>query len=227
MKYFYLTHNGLNLKETGTQFQSVTGIPGDIQQDFIPREGKINFPFNLPEPFLEKKAKPTTYLNVVMIPDWFLVFKMYFIDFLLDYKLGEFQIWNIIVHHHTTIEDYAMFYLTKTSESEIIDFKRSVFEINDHWIIRKSCGQIIKFPDYDSYRSELKKHTTSPFLLANQLILDFSKQENDLIRLAHMPMTGTGFYVSENLKNAIQKRQFTGFGFQEIEDVDKRIKAIY
>ena len=78
-KYYILRYNSLNLKETGTQFQSIDGVLGDIQQDFIPFEGKIDFPFKLPEPFLQKKAKPTTFLNVIMIPAQFLVFKNYFI----------------------------------------------------------------------------------------------------------------------------------------------------
>lgn len=71
MKYFILNYNSLNIKETGTQFQSIDGILGDIQQDFMPFERKIDFPFKLPEPFLQKKARPTSYLNVMMIPPIF------------------------------------------------------------------------------------------------------------------------------------------------------------
>ena len=44
-KYYILRYNSLNLKETGTQFQSIDGVLGDIQQDFIPFEGKIDFDF--------------------------------------------------------------------------------------------------------------------------------------------------------------------------------------
>ena len=100
MKYYKLIYNSLNTKETGTQFQSTEGIIGDIQSDFIPFEGKINFAFKLPEPFLEKIAKHTTNLNVIKIPTWFNVFKDYFIDFLNSFKIGEYQTWKLKVHHN-------------------------------------------------------------------------------------------------------------------------------
>jgi len=228
MKYFILKHNGLNLKETGTQFQSVDGILGDIQQDFIPFEGKIDFPFKLPEPFLQKKAKPTTFLNVIMIPAQFLVFKKHFVNFLENFNAGEFQTWDVIVHQNNEIiNDYSMFYIPDNPQTEIIDFKKSKFEINEDWIIRSTVGEIVEFANYEEYLSSLFKHTTPPYLIANKLLLDFSKQSKDLIRLTNMPMTGNGYYVSEKLKNAIENERFTGFAFQEIEEIDNRIKVIY
>lgn len=228
MKYYKLNYNSLNIKETGTQFQSIDGILGDIQQDFIPFEGKNNIVFKLPEPILQKKAKPTTYLNVIMIPEPYLVFKNHFVDFLLDFNIGEFQTWNLKVHQNNEINNtYVMFYSPNSYQKEIIDFKTSKFEINGDWLTRICKGEIIMFRDYEEYFVELQKHTIPPYLLAYELILDFSKQKNDLIRLINMPMTGTGYYVSEKLKNAIEKERFTGFAFQEIEEMDKRIKVIY
>ena len=228
MKYFKLNYNSSNIKETGTQFQSIDGILGDIQQDFIPFEGRTDFPFKLPEPFLQKKAKPTTFLNVIMIPAQFLVFKKHFVDFLCNFNVGEFQTWDVLVHQNNgIINNYLMFYIPDTSQTEIIDFKKSKFEINEDWIIRSTVGEIVDFANYEEYLSSLIKHTTPPYLIANKLFLDFSKQNKDLIRLTNMPMTGGGYYISERLKNAIEKERFTGFAFQEIEEMDNRIKGIY
>lgn len=228
MKYYKLSYNSLNIKETGTQFQSIDGIMGDIQQNFIPFEGEINFPFKLPTPFLQTKAKPTTFLHVMMIPDWFMVFKDYFIDFLKKFNIGEYQTWKLDVHHNNEIiNDYSMFYTPNTFQKEIIDFKKSKFEISENWITRNSIVETIEFSDYKEYFTELKKHTIPPYLLAYELFLDFSKQESDLIRLINMPMTGTGYYVSEKLRIAIEKERFTGFSFQEIEEMDNRIKVTY
>lgn len=228
MKYYILRHNGLNIKETGTQFQSVTGIAGDIQQDFIPFEGEINFPFKLPEPFLEKKAKLTTLINAMLVPDWFLIFKKHFIEFLSDFNIDNFQNWNLNIHQNNKIiNDYHLFYIPKTCQHQLINFDKSLFEINSDWIIRNTTGEIIRFSNYESYLKELKKHNTPPYLLANNLVLDFSKQKNDIIRLINMPMTGFGYYISEKLKQAIENEGFTGFSFQEIEDMDKRIKVIF
>ncbi|QMU62996.1 MAG: hypothetical protein GKR88_01065 [Flavobacteriaceae bacterium] len=54
MKYYKLTFSS-NVKEVGKIPQSEECLMGDIQQDFIPWEGKIDFDFKLPEPNLEKK----------------------------------------------------------------------------------------------------------------------------------------------------------------------------
>ncbi|WP_396151514.1 hypothetical protein [Flavobacterium sp.] len=128
MKYYKLNYNSLNTKETGTQFQSTEGIIGDIQSDFIPFEGKINFAFKLPEPFLEKKAKQTTYLNVIMIPSWFNVFKDYFIDFLNGFKIGEYQTWKLKIHQNgKIINDYCLFFLNNTKQNELVKFDESEY----------------------------------------------------------------------------------------------------
>ena len=130
MKYYRLNYNSLNIKETGTQFQSIDGIMGDIQQNFIPFEGEINFPFKLPTPFLQAKAKPTTFLHVMMIPEWFMVFKDYFIDFLKKFNIGEYQTWKLDVHHNNEIiNDYSMFYTPNTFQREVLEFQNSVFLI--------------------------------------------------------------------------------------------------
>ena len=229
MKYFILKHNGLNLKETGTQFQSIDGILGDIQQDFIPFEGKFNFAFKLPEPFLEKKAKPTTYLHTMIIPSWFLVFKNYFIDFLKGYNIRDFQTWNIKVHqnNNSTIDDYILFYLTETLNSEIIDLEKSKFSIGK-WGNWEYHGDNIFFKtksDYEKKWDELSN--TDNYIKSPNLYLDFSLMKLDLFRVYKVPIIGGHHLISEKLKNAIEKEGFTGFVFQEIEEMDDRIKCIY
>ena len=47
MKYYRLSYNALNEKVTGTQFQCITGYFGDMQNDDLPFEGKIDFDFDL------------------------------------------------------------------------------------------------------------------------------------------------------------------------------------
>ena len=226
MKYYILRHNGLNLKETGTQFQSINGIAGDIQQNFIPFEGKINFPFKLPEPFLQKKAKPTTYLNVIMIPSPFLVFKKYFIDFLKDFKLEEFQTWSLKVHHNDMIiNDYELFRISNSHQRDCIDFERSNFYIGD-FMSYDMIGEIIKISNYENFlevRNELSKK--NKLLKYNEIYLNLSHIKFDLFRIINTP--ASGYYISHKLKNAIERERFTGFFFQEIEEMDKRIKVIY
>lgn len=226
MKYYRLNYNSLNIKETGTQFQSIDGIMGDIQQDFIPFEGEINFPFELPTPFLQTKAKHTTFLHVMMLPDWFMVFKDYFIDFLKKFNIGEYQTWKLHVYHNNEIiNDYSMFYTPKTFQREVLEFQNSVFVIGDY-MNYEVVGENIRIKDYDEYvtlRDELAEKNK---LLKYSLIsLNLSKINADLFRLINTP--ASGYYVSEKLRIAIEKERFTGFSFQEIEEMDKRIKVTY
>ena len=79
MKYFKLEYNSLNIKETGTQFQCVSVEKlGDIQNDSFPMEGLVDFPFDLPIPIMENKAKPTTILNVIPINKGLLDIRRFF-----------------------------------------------------------------------------------------------------------------------------------------------------
>ncbi|WP_157207846.1 hypothetical protein [Mariniflexile maritimum] len=81
MKYYKLTTIGANRNEIGISLQSISGYFGDIQKDFMPFEGKIDFDFELPIPKLQDKANLTTMLDVVMIPSKFLVVQNHFIEF--------------------------------------------------------------------------------------------------------------------------------------------------
>ena len=226
MKYYILHHNGLNIRETGTQFQSIDGFAGDIQQNFIPFEGKINFAFKLPEPLLQNKAKPTTYLNVTFIPNWFMVLKKHFIDFLNKFNIGEFQIWDLKVHHNKNIlDDYCLFILTKTYQRELIDFSESEFCVGSFFDYN-SIGETLNINNYEEFlqvRDELG--SKNKFLKDKNIILNLSKMDLDLFRIINAP--ASGYYVSEKLKTAIEKEGFTGFAFQEIEEMDDRIKCIY
>ncbi|UPQ80070.1 hypothetical protein M0M57_04360 [Flavobacterium azooxidireducens] len=228
MKYYKLNYNSLNTKETGTQFQSTEGIIGDIQSDFIPFEGKINFAFKLPEPFLEKKAKQTTYLNVIMIPSWFNVFKDYFIDFLNGFKIGEYQTWRLKVHQNgKIINDYCLFFLNNTKQNELVKFDESEFYLgkySDYMYV----GEDIKILNYENYLDilDVMKNDNDNFIKCRSIVLNLKKVKEDFFRIINVPSC-SGFYVSERLKNAIEEQRFTGFAFNEIEEIDKKIKVLY
>lgn len=229
MKYYWCKES-INTSEIGIYPQALSAKNIlDFNEFRFGVDEPVQRQFTLPEPILQSRAKETTHISVVSIDySVFLVLKNYFIEFLKDFKIADFQSWNIDVHHKKQIvKDYSLFHLSYPSQKEIVDFEKSKFEINEDWVMRNTIGEVVKFYNYEDYLAQLKKHTTPPFLLAHELVLDFSKQENDILRLANMPMTGLGYYVSERLKNAIEEQKFTGFAFQEIEEMDKRIKVIY
>ncbi|MCF6242314.1 MAG: hypothetical protein L3J74_13320 [Bacteroidales bacterium] len=72
MKYYVLNQSN-NIKEMGVLPQSEESYSVDIQQEFIPFEGSIDFNFELTEPKLEKRVNCTSLIDAAMIPSRFLI----------------------------------------------------------------------------------------------------------------------------------------------------------
>jgi hypothetical protein len=222
MKYYKLSYNALNEKVTGTQFQCITGDFGDMQDDNLPFEGKINFDFKLPIPHLENKAKLTSYLKVMFIDSRFLVLENDFIYFLRQFNFDEIQTWSIeIKQKNKTYYNYSLFYVPKTYHREVIIYKDSQFEIFDY-----SNNQTLmveeKISDYDSFlklRNSIGED--NKMLKYVSLVLKLSNLKKDFFRLINCPFSGD--FVSERLKEAIEKEGFQSMRFEEI---DSRIKIV-
>tara|TARA_R110001583_G_C5533281_1_gene398750 strand:- start:91 stop:768 length:678 start_codon:yes stop_codon:yes gene_type:complete len=225
MKYYKLTTIGANRNEIGISPQSKSGYFGDIQKDFIPFEGKINFDFDLPIPKLQDKANPTSMLDVVMIPTWFLVLKIDFISFFKNFNIMNYQQWAIEVNHKKTIlKDYILFYLAETKQNTYIDFEKSEFYIGslkDYTFV----GNDIKVSNYKNYLStrEILK-SDNLWLKHRKIILNLSNAKEDLFRIINAPESD--YYVSEKLKKALEEKGFTGMVFKEITE-NKKIEVIY
>ncbi|MHC9089042.1 hypothetical protein ACXIHB_10045 [Tenacibaculum sp. IMCC1] len=115
MKYYNLISTSRDRKEVGVKPQSQTGNHGDIQQDFIPWEGKIDFDFTLPEPYLEKKAKQVSLLDVAFIRTTFLVIDDVFLNFIKDFKIVDYQHWKINTwQNKQLIDKYNLFLINNT-----------------------------------------------------------------------------------------------------------------
>jgi len=228
MKYYKLEYNSLNTKETGTQFQSTEGYFGDIQNNIFPIEGKIDFNFELPEPFMQDKAKPTTLLNAVFITNGFLIFEDHFIDFLRMFSIGEYQTCKIKVHHKNTIlTNYCLFNLSYPKQRELIDFKKSSFYLGKYSDY-KYVGEYINITNYENYLSTLEvlKSGKDNFLKHEKIYLDLRfTQMMDMFKLWIDPLAG--YYISEKLKISMEEQKFTGMIFKEIEKISDKIQVIY
>jgi hypothetical protein len=228
MEYYLLSYNSLNIKETGTQFQCIEGVFGDIQSETLPFDGEIEIKFSLPVPFMENKAKQTSLLNVTFIPGWFLVLKEDFISFINPFLSSNFQKWKLSIKHKKDyIDNYFLFYLYETKQKEIIDFGNSIFylgSIFDYSFI----GNIIPINNYEEYLIERKKieDLDNKYILKHKKItLNFSNQSDHLLRLINSPYGG--YYVSEQLKIAIEESGFTGMSFKKVHEIDNRIEVFY
>ena len=225
MKYYRLSYNALNEKVTGTQFQCITGYFGDMQNDDLPFEGKIDFDFDLPIPKLENKAKLTPYLNVQFIDSRFLVLENNFITFLKKFNFDEIQTWAIeIKQKNQTYYNYSLFYVPKTYHREVIIYEDSEFEIFDY-SNNKSIRVEKKISDYESFlkiRNSIGEE--NKYLKYTKLVLRLSHLDKDFFRLINCPFSG--YFVSERLKEAIEREGFQSMRFEEIENIDNRIKII-
>jgi hypothetical protein len=225
MKYYRLLYNSLNKKVTGTQFQCITGHFGDMQSENLPFEGKIDFDFDLPIPKLENKAKLTAYLKVMYIDGPFLVLDNDFIYFLRQFNIDETQTWNIEVKQKDkTFYNYSLFYVPKTYHREVIIYEDSEFEIFDY-SNNSSIRIEEKISDYDGFlklrnnigeENKMLKHTN--------LILNLSKLDKDYFRLINCPFSGN--FVSERLKDAIEKEGFQSMMFEELDEKKFKIKIV-
>lgn len=227
MKYYKVDFSG-NEKEVGKVPQSHNIVTvGDIQQDFIPWQGAIDFDFNLPEPILDKKAKQTSFINVTAIPSFFLVIDDNFLDLLKGFNLGNYQVWKIKTwQNYQLIEKYNLFLINDTKQAEYIDYKKSSFyskKIGD-WD-NSSIQKPVLVENYDEYVSEkelLRKDKL--MLLHSKVTLNLSKATEDMFRIINAPPGG--YFVSEKLKKAIEENGFSGMEFTEINTLDK-IEVIY
>ncbi|MBA4154281.1 hypothetical protein [Flavobacterium sp.] len=181
----------------------------------------------MPEPILRKSAKKTTYLTITAINEAvFLVIDKKFLQFIKQFKVSEFQTWDLNVQYSDEIlKDYCLFHLSSPSQERIIDFSKSDFEIIKYKTKETEKRKYLSYKDYkDDWNREIYKGNT---LIFNKLFLNFSSINFDIVRLILMPVKGNGYFVSERFKQAIEEQGFTGMAFKEIEQIDSRIKVIY
>jgi len=191
------------------------------------KTSKIPKGVTIPEPILYSKARPSTYLTAVASTVRFMSIKNYFIDFISNYNIGEFQKWKLKVHHRNKVlNDYSLFHLSYTKEQEYVDYKSSKFfirRIKD----RNHRGKSIHVKNRDNYLNIYQiLYDDGYWLKCDELVFNLSNATEDLFRLTNIPF-GNGHFVSERLKAAIEKERFTGMAFKEIEENNKKIKVIY
>lgn len=234
MKYYKLSKVIDKLDEIGKYPQVETMFQlGDIDYVYeIKRHNPYYENWQIPEPILHTKAKPTTLIDGGYIsPLIFLILKDSFIPFLKEFNIADFQTWAIKVHHNKEIlYEYVLFHLSYPNDSTLIDYSNSKFLIGKlgDWKnpnIRTPI-QIENNQTYINIKEVLKESNNKSQIRCEKLILNLKHFNNDLFRLIDVPF-GLGYYASERLKNAIEEKGFTGFAFQEIEEMDERITAIY
>ena len=145
---------------------------------------------------------------------------------------GEYITWKIKIHYRDSIvNDYFLFHLLTTSQKKYVDYENSEFyigKIDDYkWI-----GESIRIYNHENFLSTKEILRNENLIVkVKKLQMNFKNSSEDFIRINDSPtiVGGSGYYVSEKLKDAIEKSGFTGMAFIDIEEIDNRnrIKVIY
>ena len=225
MKYFFLGYS-INKKDVGVFPQCIDSknLP-PIQEFGLGFYEKIDKELILPEPIIRNSAILTNILSTVIDSSIFLVTDDDLLNFMVNFNINYYQTWKLkTVYKGKAIDKYNLFHLSVPSW-EIINFEKTIFKVKD---INSNILKEKKYQNSKEYQDEWKKLIWEGSVITfDVLYLDFSKLNKDLIRIIDIDSVGIGYYVSEKLKTAIEKEGFTGFAFQEIEEMDDRIKCIY
>lgn len=225
MKYYKLSYS-IDEKEVGIFPQSINYKNlSPIQEFGLGFYERIDKEFILPELIIRKSAILTNLLCTVIDSSIFAVIDDNFLNFLIKFNINDYQTWELKAEYRGKIIDkYKLFHLSSPC-LEIINFEKTLFKVKD---INSNILKEKKYQNRKEYQDHWKKLIWEGSVITFDILhLDFSNLDLDIIRIIDIDSIGIGYYVSEKLKTAIEKEKFTGFSFQEIEEMDDRIKVIY
>lgn len=209
MKYYRLKYK---IKEVGTYPQCQESIDvGDMRNGKIPIEGRIDIKFKLPVLKLENRSKLTSALSTFLRMR-FLIIDDLFLEFIKQFNIDDFQSWKIDVWQNKKLLTKYNMFTTNNSKQNCIDFNKSIFRTGTYSDFTYK-GDIIKIKDYTRYLikvEELKKKELR--IRHEKIVYNFENVKEDLFRTPFESY----YFVSEKLKNAIEKENFTGIKFEDI-----------
>ena len=231
MKYYKLEHKGAELKEIGSfpQLEKLVNL-GDYEKiGLMASRNPIIIKWVPPELGFGHKARQTTLLSSCISSAIFLILKNYFIDFLSDFINGPFQTWPMKVHYKKQVlTEYLLFHISYPLDNQIVNYGNSEFLVGKlgDWrdpSIRKPIN-VESHENYLNLIEVLKESSSNSQIRCNKLVLDFKNIDVDMFRLADVPF-GSGYYISERLRDTILDKRFTGMDFLEIEEYEKKIEV--
>ena len=231
MKYYRITYS-FEKKEVGhyPQVQNITweGMPYD--KNSFGNQGLFSSKHNNPAiPSLEfyKSAKITSLIDFTpMNETLYMVVSEAFLNFLKSNFEGTFQTWKIVAKHKEVNYDYYIFFLDNPKH-DFINYEKSIFRLYikgaDRKRVKLNEGTIKVNSDEDcmeKYRQYPQIGIEKPFFEAEKLVVNGNNV--DFFRTSSP--TIAGYYVSENLKNEIEKQGFTGIRFIELDKINNFVE---
>ncbi|MCL9807686.1 hypothetical protein NAT51_19340 [Flavobacterium amniphilum] len=234
MKY-YRIQNSIDRKEIGhflqVQKEDWIGIT-NTSEDFSEQGlfGKVEGNPALPVPYLYRMTKPTSLLDMTVIPiNKYLVVDKAFFEFLKPY-LGDFQSWEIKAKKQLEDYEYHIVHIDYP-QNDFVNYEKSIFKLfsHDENYNRIDLNQEVKITNDGDSLDKSREYSLKgigigyPFLKETKVVFNYSKMTKDLFRCSFVPYAG--YYVSENLKNEIEKQGFTGLVFKELDEIDNFVQV--
>lgn len=178
--------------------------------------GKIEFipDFNSIE--ILNRAKPLDIISSGPVTGGGIIISDKLLEVIKQFKLPkELQIFDANAIHKGINYHYNYFYIYDTRENEIFNFEDNLF-------LTTKFG----FPKSDYYKinyKELKTRSLENYeqITPKEILLNYENIKSDIFAL---DLTKSGYYVSENLKEAIEKSDCQGIEFIPIEELNYTLK---
>lgn len=225
---FYKLSNSIDDAIVGKYPQGEKSIvQGNIEQLYgvtVPdNEGLV-----LPELLLVDKAIITDYIQVVTINSFFfLILNKKFKTLLNNFNVEKANSFAINIHHKKKIiASHSIFYLLESKEDICVEYSKSSFytgTLKDYKYVGETVA-INNSIDFRIFNDKLLSEGL--YLKCKELHLNFSNIKDDLIRVTNA-MFGSGYYVSERLKKAIESNNLTGMSFKECNVYNNKIIATF
>jgi hypothetical protein len=182
----------------------------------IPLEGKLDPNKKFPVLLLEKAAKWTDLLEQVPGSGRLLLISSRFYMLLSQFNLDDYQAFPVTVRQGEEERAYFLLYFTKNCAAEFVDWEHTeVMHTTDFAAQVIKMG--LKFSSYEEFlarKMELLHNKEN--LYVRVLKIAKAAEGTDMFKFVFMP---SGFYVSERLKDAIQKEGLVGIRFTPTEEL--------
>ncbi|HAD33214.1 MAG TPA: hypothetical protein DCF44_01715 [Chitinophagaceae bacterium] len=222
----------MDLKEIGIDSQVQKFVPnpelGEGHPFYsLPLEGEIDKNRKFPTLLMEKEAKWMDLLSFIPGSGRFLLISSRFHVLLNRFKLADYQIFPVLVQQGSVVRDYFLLYFTKNRAAEFVDWGHTeVMHTTDFAAQVIKMG--LKFSSYEEFLArKMELLHIKENLYVRALKLSKAAEGTDMFRFIFVP---SGFYVSERLKDAIEKEGLVGIRFIPTEELgeltpeEKKIK---
>ncbi|MFN0215130.1 MAG: imm11 family protein [Saprospiraceae bacterium] len=221
---FYKLEHSVDPLEIGVfdQIQKFKVVPGSLEPNAfmnIDLEGELEPAKSFPQLFLEKRAKWTDFLHLVPGAGNFLLISPKVLSVMHRHEMDNYQTFEVEVVRGQETYVYYLLRFPWSRNRDYIDWERSVFG-HTTYMWRELIAEM-QFKNYEDYYAFNKPpFRKDGYVIVRKIFFREDVIEKDIFRLLFI---SSGVYVSESLKDALQKEGITGCRFVALGDLGERV----